>query len=67
MSLLTIDDIILKSNNIDIEDILEKNHDLSENILYMLSFEKTVRDEVRDEQQKAIESILIDDNDQLNS
>ena len=45
MSLSIIDDIILKINNYDVENILENIHDLRENILYMLSFEKTVIDE----------------------
>ena len=45
MSLFIIDDIILKINNADIENILDDVHSLRENILYMLSFEKTVRDE----------------------
>ena len=40
-----IDDIFLKINKNDIEDIMESIHDLRENILYMLSFEKLVRDE----------------------
>ena len=39
------DDIILKINNNDIENILETIHDLTENILYILAFEKLVRDE----------------------
>ena len=39
-SLSIIDDIILKINKNDIENIIEKIHDLRENILYMLSFEK---------------------------
>ena len=37
-----IDDIILKINNNDIEDIIENIHDLKENVLYMLSFEKYI-------------------------
>ena len=45
VSLGIIDDIILKINNGDIEKILNDVHSLRENILYMLSFEKTVRDE----------------------
>ena len=45
MSLSIIDDIILKIKNGDIEKILNDIHSLRENILYMLSFEKTVRDE----------------------
>ena len=52
-----IDDIILKINNNDIENILDDIHNLRENILYMLSFEKTVKDE----QQKVIELNLIDE------
>ena len=40
-----IDDVILKINENDIENIIEKLHDLRENISYMLSFEKVVRDE----------------------
>ena len=45
VSLSIFDDIILEINNNDIEDILEDIHDLRENILYMLSFEKLIRDE----------------------
>ena len=45
VSLSIIEDIILKINNNDIEDIIENIHDLRENILYMLSFEKFIRDE----------------------
>ena len=45
VTLFIIDDIILKINDNDIEDILENIHDLRQNILYMLSFEKLVRDE----------------------
>ena len=45
LSLSIIDDIILKINNNDIQDFLEIIHDLGENILYVLSFEKLVRDE----------------------
>ena len=45
VSLSIIDDIILIINNNDIENILENIHDLRENIIYMLSFEKTVSDE----------------------
>ena len=45
VSLSIIDDIILKINNNDIENILENFHDLRENIIFMLSFEKTVNDE----------------------
>ena len=45
VSLSKIDDIISKINNNDIENINANNHDLSEKILYMLSFEKLIRDE----------------------
>ena len=45
VSLSIIDDIILKINSGDIENILNDIHSLRENILYMLSFEKTVNDE----------------------
>ena len=45
VSLSIIDDIILKIISGDIEKILNDVHSLRENILYMLSFEKTVNDE----------------------
>ena len=45
VSLSIIDDIILKINSGDNENILDDVHSLRENILYMLSFEKTVNDE----------------------
>ena len=45
VSLSIIDDLILKINNNDIENIIERIDDLRENILYMLSFEKLIRDE----------------------
>ena len=57
VSLSINDNIILKVNDIDIENIIEKFHDLRENFLYRLSFEKIVRDE----QQKVIEPKLIDE------
>ena len=57
VSLPIIDDIILKINNIDIENIIENIDNLRENILYMLAIEKLVRDE----QQKVVEPILNDD------
>ena len=56
VSLSIIDDIILKINNIDIEDITEEIHDL-EKLFYMLSFEKLAKDE----QHKMIKPILNDD------
>ena len=43
-SLSIFDDIILKINDNDIENIIENIHDLRENILYMLSFEKLNKD-----------------------
>ena len=45
VTLPIIDDIILKINNNDIENFLENIHDLREKILFMLAFEKLVRDE----------------------
>ena len=44
VSLSKIDDIILKINDNGIENNLEKIHDLRQNILYMLSFEKLIKD-----------------------
>ena len=43
-SLCLIDDIILKINDNEIENIIEIIHDLRENIIYMLSFEKLIKD-----------------------
>ena len=40
-----IDDIILEIHGNEIENILENIHDLRQNILYVLSFEKIVSDE----------------------
>ena len=57
VSLSIFDDIILKINNNDIEDILENIDHLGENILYMPSIEKLIRDE----QQKVIEPFFKDD------
>ena len=45
VSLSIFDDIILKINSVDIENNLDDVHNLREKIKYMLSFEKTVRDE----------------------
>ena len=45
VSLSVIDDINLKINKNDSESFLENIHDLRENILCKLSFEKVVRDE----------------------
>ena len=49
VKLSRIDDILLKINNIDIEKSLENVHDSRENILYMLSFEKLIRDKQQTE------------------
>ena len=45
VSLSIFDDIILKINSADIENFLDDVHNLRKNVLYMLSFEKTVNDE----------------------
>ena len=55
-SLNLIDDIILKINDNDIENIIDKIHDLRENIIYILSFEKLNKDNIG-------ELIIGDDND----
>ena len=44
VTLSIIDDIILKIHDNDIEYFIENIHDLRENILYMLSFEKIIKD-----------------------
>ena len=59
VSLSIIEDIILKNNNSDIENLIEIIHDLRENILYMLSFEKVIKDE-----KQTIRPISNDDNDE---
>ena len=43
-SLSIIDDLILKINNNDIENIFDCIHDLGENVSYMLTFEKLIKD-----------------------
>ena len=43
-TLSIIDDIILKIHDSDIENFIENIHDLRENILYMHSFEKLIKD-----------------------
>ena len=58
VSLSITDDIILKIHGNKIEIITENFHDLRENVLYMLSFEKLIRDE-----QQTIKPILNDDDD----
>ena len=45
VSLGITDDIILKNSTDDIENILDGIHNLRENILYMFSCEKTIKDE----------------------
>ena len=55
VSVSIIDDIFIKTNN----NAVENFHDLGEKILYMLAFEKLVRDE-----QPTIRPFLNDDDDQ---
>ena len=62
VSLSIIDDTFLKINDNSIEDIIENIHDLREKILYMLSFEKLIRDE-----QQTDRPILNEDDDQQKS
>ena len=45
ITLSVTDFVILEINNIDIENVIEKIHDFRENILYMLSFEKVIRED----------------------
>ena len=45
ITLSIIDKIILKIFNNDINEIIRDIHDLRENIIYMLSFERTVKEE----------------------
>ena len=56
VSLSIIGDIVLKINDNDMENIIDNTHDLRENILYMLSFEKLIKD-------NNCELIIRDDND----
>ena len=62
VSLSIIDDIILKYHGNEIENFIEENHDLRENILCMLAFEKLINDE-----QETIRPILKDDDHQQKS
>ena len=62
VSLSIIDDIILKIMVMKFKKLLKKNHDLRENILNMLSFEKLVNDK-----QQIIRPIFNDDDDQQQS
>ena len=52
VTLSILNDVILKNNDNYIENNIENNHKLWENILYMLSFEKVIREE-----QEAIKTI----------
>ena len=45
LTLSIFDDVILNIHNDDVENIINNIHDLRENILYMLSFEKVVSEE----------------------
>ena len=47
-ALSIIDVLILKIFNIDIDDILNNVHDLRENIIYMISFEKTAKEDIEE-------------------
>ena len=58
LCLSIIDDTILKINNNDIENIIENFHGLRENILYVLSFEKLIKDE------QQIDRPILNDNDE---
>ena len=49
VSLGIIDDMNLKIKYNDVVDILDKLHNLRENILYMIGFEKLVREEIFEE------------------
>ena len=59
VSLSIIDDIFLKINNNDIENNIESIHDVGENVLYVLAFEKLIKDEPQ-----IVRTILNDDEDQ---
>ena len=59
VSLSINDDLLIKINNNDIENIIKIIRDLRENILYMLAFEELVRDE-----QQIVGPFLNDDDDQ---
>ena len=60
ISLGNIDDMNLKINDSDFDDTLDKLHDLREKILYMIGFEKLVREEKVEENN--IEYIFDDNN-----
>ena len=62
VSLSIFDDIIIKINNNDIEDIVENFDDLREKKLYMLSFENIIRDALQTDR-----PILNEDDDQQKS
>ena len=49
LTLSIIDEIILKIFNDDIDNVLRDIHNLRENIMYMISFEKTVASESDDD------------------
>ena len=54
-----VDDIILKIHDNDIENLIENIHDLRENVIYMISFEKLPKDE-----QQTFRPILNDNGDE---
>ena len=45
VTLSIIDDVVFKINDNDIENLIENFHDLRENRIYTLSFEKMIREE----------------------
>ena len=45
VALSIIDVVILKINNNDIQNVIENIDDLGENVLYMVSFEKVIRED----------------------
>ena len=61
VSLSIIDDISLKINNNAVERIIENLHDLREIILYMLSFEKLIRDEQQNDRPVSMKMNLINE------
>ena len=57
--LFIIVDLIFKNHNNDIENIIENIHDSRENVIYMTSFEKLIKDE-----QKVVKAISNDNDDE---
>ena len=61
VSLSIIDDIIFKTNNNYVEINIENIHDLRENIIYLLSFEKLFRDEQQNDRPISMKLNLINE------